>query len=129
MYVHGTHAHSITTYLQEGFLEYLNNVLSSGVVSNLFARDEMDEIRHNARGENVESNLFARDEMDEILNELVPVMKKEYPRRPPSIENLNEYFLSRTRQNLHVVLCFSPVSYLTLSVLFFLLIRSFFWRT
>lgn len=107
MYVHGPLAHSITTYLQEGFLEYLNNVLSSGVVSNLFARDEMDE----------------------ILNELVPVMKKEYPRRPPSIENLNEYFLSRTRQNLHVVLCFSPVSYLTLSVLFFLLIRSFFWRT
>lgn len=72
---------------EEGFLEYLNNVLSSGVVSNLFARDEMDE----------------------ILNELVPVMKKEYPRRPPSIENLNAYFLSRTRQNLHVCLCFSPV--------------------
>ncbi|KAF6020163.1 DNAH5 [Bugula neritina] len=72
---------------EEGFLEYLNNVLSSGVVSNLFARDEMDE----------------------ILNELVPIMKKEYPRRPPSIENLNDYFLSRTRQNLHVCLCFSPV--------------------
>lgn len=57
----------------------------------------------------VVSNLFARDEMDEILNELVPIMKKEYPRRPPSIENLNDYFLSRTRQNLHVCLCFSPV--------------------
>jgi len=53
--------------------------------------------------------LFARDEMDEILNELITVMKKEYPRRPPTVENLNAYFLSRTRQNLHVVLCFSPV--------------------
>ncbi|XP_052062310.1 dynein axonemal heavy chain 5-like isoform X2 [Mytilus californianus] len=71
----------------EGFLEYLNNVLSSGVVANLFARDEMDE----------------------ILGELIPVMKKEFPRRPPSNENLYEYYMSRVRNNLHVVLCFSPV--------------------
>lgn len=72
----------------EGFLEYLNNVLSSGEVSNLFARDEMDE----------------------ITGELVPVMKKQFPRRPPTQENLYEYFISRARKNLHVVLCFSPVS-------------------
>ncbi|XP_025115342.1 dynein heavy chain 5, axonemal-like isoform X3 [Pomacea canaliculata] len=71
----------------EAFLEYLNNMLSSGVVANLFARDEMDE----------------------ILGELVPVMKKEFPRRPPSNENLYEYYLSRVRKNLHVTLCFSPV--------------------
>ena len=57
------------------------------------------------------SNLFARDEMDEILGELVPIMKKEHPRRPPSNENLYEYYLSRVRANLHVCLCFSPVSY------------------
>ncbi|XP_059149715.1 dynein axonemal heavy chain 5-like isoform X1 [Physella acuta] len=71
----------------EGFLEYLNNMLSSGVVSNLFARDEMDE----------------------ILGELVSVMKKEFPKRPPSNENLYEYYLTRVRANLHVSLCFSPV--------------------
>ncbi|XP_067868157.1 dynein axonemal heavy chain 5 isoform X2 [Heterodontus francisci] len=71
----------------ESFLEYMNNVLASGEVSNLFARDELDE----------------------ITQELIPVMKKEYPRRPPTIENLYDYFLSRVRSNLHVILCFSPV--------------------
>lgn len=55
------------------------------------------------------SNLFARDELDEITGELISVMKKQYPRRPPTQENLYDYFISRARRNLHVVLCFSPV--------------------
>ncbi|XP_044298752.1 dynein axonemal heavy chain 5 [Varanus komodoensis] len=71
----------------EAFLEYMNNVLSSGEVSNLFARDEIDD----------------------ITGDLIPVMKKEHPRRPPTTENLYDYFMSRVHQNLHVVLCFSPV--------------------
>ena len=71
----------------EGFLEYLNNVLASGIVAGLFARDETDE----------------------ILGDLIGPMKKEFPRVPPTNENLNDYFLSRVRKNLHVVLCFSPV--------------------
>ncbi|KAM6989324.1 dynein axonemal heavy chain 8-like [Tautogolabrus adspersus] len=71
----------------EAFLEYLNNVLSSGEVSNLFAKDEMQEITQN----------------------LISVMKKECPRIPPTFDNLYDYFISRSRKNLHVVLCFSPV--------------------
>ncbi|XP_039610081.1 dynein heavy chain 5, axonemal-like [Polypterus senegalus] len=71
----------------ESFLEYMNNVLASGEVSNLFARDEVDE----------------------ITQDLIGVMKKEYPRRVPTPENLYDYFLSRVRSNLHVILCFSPV--------------------
>jgi len=71
----------------ESFLEYINNVLASGEVSNLFARDEISE----------------------ITQDLIPAMKKEYPRRTPTSENLYNYFLARVRNNLHVVLCFSPV--------------------
>uniref|UniRef100_A0A8C4NM26 Dynein heavy chain 5, axonemal n=1 Tax=Dicentrarchus labrax TaxID=13489 RepID=A0A8C4NM26_DICLA len=71
----------------EAFLEYMNNVLASGEVSNLFARDELDD----------------------ITQDLIPVMKRQHPRRPPTSENLYDFFLSRVRSNLHVVLCFSPV--------------------
>jgi dynein heavy chain len=53
--------------------------------------------------------LFAREELDEICTDLVTPMKREFPKRASTNENLFEYFLSRTRQNLHLVLCFSPV--------------------
>ncbi|CAL1284371.1 unnamed protein product, partial [Larinioides sclopetarius] len=46
----------------ECFLEYLNNVLTCGVVSNLFNRDERAD----------------------IIAELTPMMKREQPRRPPT---------------------------------------------
>ncbi|XP_072911453.1 dynein axonemal heavy chain 8-like [Hemitrygon akajei] len=72
---------------EESFLEYLNNVLSSGEVSNLFAREELDE----------------------ITQSLIASMKKEAPRIPPTFDNLYEYFIKRARINLHVVLCLSPV--------------------
>ncbi|XP_026319440.1 dynein heavy chain 8, axonemal-like [Hyposmocoma kahamanoa] len=71
----------------EQFLEFLNNILSSGEIANLFPKDEMDE----------------------MLNELTPIMKKFAPRRVPVPDVLYEYFIIRSRANLHVVLCFSPV--------------------
>lgn len=71
----------------ESFLEYLNNVLSSGEIANLFAKDEIDE----------------------ILSELIPIMKKVDPKKTPSHENLYDFFIARARNNLHVVLCFSPI--------------------
>ncbi|XP_069744236.1 dynein axonemal heavy chain 8-like [Narcine bancroftii] len=72
---------------EESFLEYLNNVLSSGEVSNLFAREELDE----------------------ITQSLIATMKKEAPRVPPTFDNLYKYFIKRARKNLHVILCLSPV--------------------
>lgn len=72
---------------EESFLEYLNNVLSSGEIANLYMKDEIDE----------------------ITNELIPLMKKKDPKRIPTQENLYDFFITRARNNLHVVLCFSPV--------------------
>ncbi|KAJ2947929.1 hypothetical protein O0L34_g9722 [Tuta absoluta] len=71
----------------EQFLEFLNNIISSGEIANLFPKDEMDE----------------------ILSDLTPIMKKYAPRRIPVPDVLYEYFIMRSRANLHVVLCFSPV--------------------
>jgi len=75
----------------EAFLEYINNILSVGEVANLFPKDELDD----------------------ILTTVTPLMKKADPRRPPTQDNLYDYFISRARNNLHVVLCFSPVSFVT----------------
>ncbi|CAD6991963.1 unnamed protein product [Ceratitis capitata] len=72
---------------EEGFLEYLNNILSSGVISNLFSRDEQAE----------------------IVQELTPVMKRENQRKTATPESVMEFFLARTCANLHVAFCFSPV--------------------
>ncbi|KAG8303337.1 Dynein heavy chain 5, axonemal [Homalodisca vitripennis] len=55
------------------------------------------------------ANLFAKDELDEITNELVPIMKKKQPKRPPTRDNLYDFFISSARNNLHITLCFSPV--------------------
>lgn len=72
---------------EEGFLEYLNNILSSGVISSLFTRDEQQE----------------------IVSELTPVMKRENPKRTINAETVMEFFLQRACHNLHVAFCFSPV--------------------
>lgn len=48
--------------------------------------------------------------MDEIHQELAIIMKKIYPQKLPTSENLNEFYLQRVKKYLHIVLCFSPVS-------------------
>lgn len=75
---------------QETFLEYINNILSSGEIPGLFTRDDLDS----------------------IVNDLRPIAKKLYPDtlgRNDTWENLYKFFIDRVRDNLHIVLCFSPV--------------------
>lgn len=73
---------------EESFLEYINNILSSGEVANLFPKDELEE----------------------MLNSLTPLFKKKSPRGNPSMDNLYQFFIKQAMNNLHLVLCFSPVS-------------------
>ena len=72
---------------EEGFLEYVNNVLGGGQILNLFTRDEQSE----------------------IINECMPIMKRESSHIALTSENASAWFLERVHVNFHVVLCFSPI--------------------
>jgi len=72
---------------EEGFLEYINQILMTGEVAGLFPKDEIDM----------------------IVNDMRPVMKREAPGIIDSWDNLYSFFMGRVRDNLHVCLCFSPV--------------------
>jgi len=72
---------------EEGFLEYINQILMTGEVAGLLPKDELDM----------------------IVNDMRPIMKQQSPGTVDSYENLYAFFLNRVRDNLHVVLCFSPV--------------------
>ncbi len=55
------------------------------------------------------AGLLPKDELDMIVNDIRPVMKQQSPQTPDTWENLYAFFLNRVRDNLHMVLCFSPV--------------------
>jgi dynein heavy chain len=44
-----------------------------------------------------------------IINDIRPIMKAAQPGVPDTWDNLYSFFLNRVRDNLHVMLCFSPV--------------------
>ncbi|KAL7701682.1 dynein heavy chain [Lotmaria passim] len=73
---------------QEVFLEYINSFLSNGEIAGLFASDQRDS----------------------AINDVRPIMKKDpYAKFEDMSESLWKYFISRVRERLHFVLCFSPV--------------------
>jgi len=74
-----------TQVVDDRFLIYINAILSSGWISGLFAKDEIDGMLGNLRTE--AKNAGIPDLPDAML----------------------EFLISRVRTNLHVVLCFSPV--------------------
>jgi dynein heavy chain, axonemal len=71
----------------DSFLEVLNSFLLTGDVSGLFGKDELLS----------------------IWSELTPFFIKENPKVIVSTENLRQFFIDTVRNNLHIVLCMSPV--------------------
>jgi len=114
----------------EAFLEFINNMLSAGEVSIIYFSRRLRVIwlwKWSVLKQ--VANLFPRDEMDEILDELIPVMKKENPKIPPTSDNLYSYFLSRSRNNLHIVLCFSPVGTCTFEMTYLWVSKILCWSS
>ena len=71
--------------VDDKFLVYVNDMLSSGWIAGLFEQDELDGIFSSLRTEAKAAGVH------------------ETP------DALTEFFISRVRRNLHIVLCFSPV--------------------
>ncbi|XP_068166166.1 dynein axonemal heavy chain 2 [Antennarius striatus] len=74
-----------TQIVDESFLEDINNILSSGEVSNLYKQDEFVE----------------------VCNALSESAKRDGVVQTP--DSLFSYLIERVRNNLHIVLCLSPV--------------------
>ncbi|KAJ9436464.1 Dynein gamma chain, partial [Diplonema papillatum] len=76
--------------LQEKFLEYINSFLSTGEMSGLWEKDPAEK--------------------DDIISSALSLAKKELGAKyEQTADFLWRYFIKRVRDNLHVVLCFSPV--------------------
>ena len=71
--------------VDEGFLELINNMLTSGIVPGLFEQSDKDAACNSVR-----------DEVERL-------------KLPNSPEGLWSYFVAKCRRNLHVVLAMSPV--------------------
>nr|XP_021503796.1 dynein heavy chain 2, axonemal [Meriones unguiculatus] len=74
-----------TQIADESFLEDINNILSSGEVPNLYKADEFEEIQ---------SQIIDQARAEQV---------------PESSDSLFAYLIERVRNNLHIVLCLSPV--------------------
>ncbi|CAK9087235.1 unnamed protein product [Durusdinium trenchii] len=73
--------------INENFLEIMNSILATGEVVGLLQKDEKEAVCNEVR------NDFASD----------------YPGQEENTTNLYNYFLNRLRDNLHIVLFFSPL--------------------
>jgi dynein heavy chain len=72
---------------EESFLEYINNMLTTGEIANLFTRDNLEA----------------------LMGDMRPIFIKECRGSVDTDENVWNYFIGRVKHNLHIVLCFSPV--------------------
>lgn len=72
----------------ENFLEYINGILMTGEIAGLIPKDEMGV----------------------ICNELRDAFAKNRPGVEDTMVNLQQFFIDNVRDNLHIVLCMSPVN-------------------
>ncbi|XP_062296546.1 dynein axonemal heavy chain 6 [Scomber scombrus] len=75
-----------TQIVVEEFLEDVNNMLNSGEVPNLFEKDELEQVLAATRPKAKEAGI-SEENRDEVF----------------------QYFITRVREKLHIVLCMSPV--------------------
>ncbi|KAK2919405.1 hypothetical protein Q8A73_003776 [Channa argus] len=75
-----------TQIVVEEFLEDINNILNSGEVPNLFEKDELEHVLAATRPKAKDAGI-SEENRDEVF----------------------QYFISRVREKLHIVLCMSPV--------------------
>ncbi|XP_075210256.1 dynein heavy chain 2, axonemal kl-2 [Lycorma delicatula] len=68
---------------EESFLEIVNNILSTGEVSNLYKPEELEEVRNNLADAAKKQGKFA--------------------------EQIYGFFIDRVRSNLHIIVCMSPI--------------------
>ncbi|KAL9651290.1 hypothetical protein ABK040_001243 [Willaertia magna] len=70
--------------VEEGFLEFINNMLTSGVVPALFEDNEKDELYNSVMKDIKQSNIV------------------------PTKENIWNFFVNKCRNNLHIILAMTP---------------------
>ncbi|XP_038570255.1 dynein heavy chain 6, axonemal isoform X1 [Micropterus salmoides] len=75
-----------TQIVVEEFLEDINNMLNSGEVPNLFEKDELEQVLAATRPKAKETGI-SEENRDEVF----------------------QFFISRVREKLHIVVCMSPV--------------------
>jgi dynein heavy chain len=78
---------SDTQIKTESFLEDINNMLNTGEVPNIFASDEKAA----------------------VIEQVRAAIAKENPKMDASPAALYNQFISRCKENLHIVLCMSPI--------------------
>jgi len=95
LYKFSGHQRKSTTFLfteseikDEVFLEYINCILLTGEIPGLFAKDEIMSITSDLR------NHFI----------------KERPGIDDTLDNLKQYFIDKVRDNLHLMICMSPMN-------------------
>lgn len=95
LYKNAGHKRQPTTFLfteseikDEVFLETINSILSTGEVPGLFAKDEMMA----------------------MTSDLRQYFLRERPGKEETPDNLKQYFTDCVRDNLHIILCMSPMN-------------------